>query len=241
MPGKHSTVFSARRVGFIGGAATLLVVLVAWVAVRSVGPNENQAPIMVLPSPAKVPAAQVKPSFAPIPWGQPNPTATTVPADTPLDTVRAPGLTTPGTATPGTATPSATGKTSPPTSPATPKPTKTTKPPVTTPPTPAASFTGRYSTSASWDRGLVAWILVTNTGSTTRTWKVTLTYESRAEVRITSAWNAQLTKDGDTSYFTGGTLAPGASVNLGFEATKQARGRVQPKTCTVEGAACQLT
>ena len=234
MPGKHSSILSPRQVGFIGGAATLLVLLIAWVAVRAVEPNGDRAPIMVLPSAPAVPAAQVKPSFAPIPWGTPNPTATTVPADTPLDPVNAPGTTKPS-ATSKTTKPTTTKATTTPTA------TKTTKPPATTPPTPAASFTARYSTGASWDRGLVAWIQVTNTGSTAHTWKVTVTYESRAEVRVTSAWNAEVSKDGDTSVFTGETLAPGASITFGYEATKQARGRVQPKTCTVEGTACQLS
>jgi hypothetical protein len=68
---------------------------------------------------------------------------------------------------------------------------------------------------------------------------VTVTYDSRAGVRVTNVWNAQLSRQGDTNVFTGGPLAPGASVTFGFEATKQVRGRVEPSACAVDGTPCR--
>ncbi|MET8148393.1 cellulose binding domain-containing protein [Actinoplanes sp. NPDC049668] len=233
MSAKHSTPYPLRRYGFIGGASTLLVVMVAWVAVRAVGPTQDEqlgTPLMVQPT---IAVAETDNGPTVIPWGSPAPSGSQSAAPTlsvaqsasptPSKSSAAPTTTAPRTATP---------------KPNTPKPTEkaTTKPA----PPPPASFTARYSVGASWDRGFVAMVRVTNTGTTARNWTVTISYESRAEVRITNAWNAQLDRQGDTSVLTGGPLAPGASFSFGFEASKQVRNRIQPTGCTVDGTPCRL-
>jgi len=70
---KHSTPFPLRRYGFIGGASTLLVLLVAWVAVRAVGPSQQDGltPLMVQPP---IAVAENLPSV--IPWSSPEASAT---------------------------------------------------------------------------------------------------------------------------------------------------------------------
>ncbi|MEU7907774.1 cellulose binding domain-containing protein [Actinoplanes sp. NPDC049118] len=219
MSAKHSTPYPLRRYGFIGGASTLLVVMVAWVAVRAVGPiqEENRTPLMVQPTiavadngPSVIPLSSHAASKSAAPARSAGKSTSPTPSRSPVRTTAAP------------------------------KPTEkaTTKPPVKSPP--AASFTARYSVGASWERGFVAWVRVTNTGKTARNWTVTITHDSRAEVRITNAWNAQLDRRGDTNVLTGGPLAPGASFSFGFEATKQVRSRIQPTGCTVDGTPCRL-
>lgn len=229
MPAKHSTPYPLRRYGFIGGASTLLVVLVAWVAVRAVGPSrqDDLTPLMVQPP---IAMAENLPSV--IPWNSPAASAAESQSAAPGTSVSASASASPkpssSTVRPTTTAPKPTEK----------APTK--KPPVKTPPTPAASFTARYSTGASWDRGFTAWVRVTNTGKTTRNWTVTVSYDSRAEVRITDAWNATLERKDGANVLTGGPLAPGASFSFGFEASKQVRNRIQPTGCTVDGTPCGL-
>ncbi|MEU4214690.1 cellulose binding domain-containing protein [Actinoplanes sp. NPDC026623] len=226
MSAKHSTPFPLRRYSFIGGASTLLVVLVAWVAVRAVGPSQQDGltPLMMQPP---IAVAENEPSV--IPWGSPE---ASEPASESV--ASSPSASKSSTPTPSKSTirPSTIA----------PKPTEkaTTRPPVKTPPTPAASFTARYTTGASWDRGFTAWVRVTNTGKTARNWTVTLTYDSGADVRIGNAWNAHLERKDGANVLTGGPLAPGASFSFGFEASKQVRNKIKPTGCTVDGAQCQL-
>jgi hypothetical protein len=207
---KHSTVFPLRRYGFIGGAATLLVVLVAWVAVRAVGPTspDTRTPLMVQPT---IPVAEdVIPSPVasptPSPSASPSPSRTRKPASTPKPTEKA----------------------------------TTTKPPAKASPTPATSFTARYRLGSTWDRGFVAAVEVKNTGTTARTWTVSITYGAQAGVRVGNTWNAQLDRQGDRFVFTGAPLAAGTSITFGFEASKQLRSQIQPTTCTINGAPCRL-
>jgi hypothetical protein len=229
LPGKQTKKFLTRRIGFISAAATLLVVMVAWVAVRAVGPTEKRSPILVVPSET---ADAPRPSFGALPWRTASPSTTPTASTSPVATI------------PAAAKPSKTTKApiSKPATAATSKPTEkapTTRPPTSSAPRPAA-FTAGYATGASWESGIVAWIQVTNTGGTAAAWKLTLSYESRARVRVTNAWNAQHDRQGETHTFTGATLAPGASVTFGFEATKQVRRDVRPASCAVEGSACRL-
>jgi molybdopterin biosynthesis enzyme len=81
---------------------------------------------------------------------------------------------------------------------------------------------------------------VTNKSGPARTWTVKVSFDSDAGVRVGNTWNAQLTREGSTFVFTGGPLAPGATAMLGFEASKQVRGRIQPTSCTVDGAPCRV-
>jgi hypothetical protein len=226
LPAKHSTKYPVRRIGFIAAAATLLVVLVAWVAVRAVGPSQDaRTPLMVLPSLSAV----EEPPFGSIPWTSHGPSA---PAPS-----RTPSHTSVPSRTPSpSAARSSAGAVPKPTEKATTKPAPSRSIPS---PTPAATFTARYALGGSWDRGFVAWIQVTNTGAAARSWKVTVTYDAQAGVRVTNAWNAQLGREGETFVLTGGPLAPGATANLGYEATKQVRGKVQPTGCAVNGTLCR--
>ncbi|MEV8505185.1 cellulose binding domain-containing protein [Actinoplanes sp. NPDC051475] len=68
MSGKHTTgQFGLPRYSFIAAAATLLVILVAWVAVRAAGPNERQAPMLIVPPSSPVAdAGYVLPSTIPV-------------------------------------------------------------------------------------------------------------------------------------------------------------------------------
>ncbi|GGQ64707.1 hypothetical protein [Couchioplanes azureus] len=63
MPGKHAErQIGLPRYSFVVAAATLLVILVAWVAVRMVGPDERRTPILVVPSTSPTaPAGQPPP------------------------------------------------------------------------------------------------------------------------------------------------------------------------------------
>jgi cellulose binding protein with CBM2 domain len=215
LPGKHNTVIPLRRYGFIAGAATLLVVLVSWVAVRAVGPAEpERSPLMVQP-PVALAAGDPSPTPSPSASSSPSPSPSLSPSRS-------------ASASPSPSRTSATPRTT------TIKP----KPRKTTPAPPAAAFTGRYATGGSWDRGFIGAISVTNKTGPARTWTVRLTFDDDAGVRFGNVWNAKLTRDGDTFVLTGGPLAPGAQAMTGFEASKQVRGRIQPTSCTVDGATC---
>jgi hypothetical protein len=212
LPGKHTTVFPLRRYGFIAGAATLLVVLVSWVAVRAVGPTQpdTRVPLMVQPTvplaagagPSLIETAAT-PSVLPSASKRPSPTATTR---------------------------------------STPKPTRkaTTKPAPRRTTAPAAVFTGSYAVARSRDRGFIGAVTVTNKTGPARGWTVRISFDAEAGVRVGNVWNARVDRQGDTFVFTGGPLAPGASTTLGFEASKQVRGTVRPSGCTVDGTSCQL-
>lgn len=219
MPGKHITVLPLRRYSFIAAAATLLVVLVSWVAVKAVGPTEpTQVPLMVQP-PVALAAGDPLPPALP----SPSPSLSSAPSPSP------------------SLSPSRSASASPSPSRTSAAPRKTTikpSPRKTTPSAPAAAFTGRYTNGASWDRGFIGAISVTNKTGPARTWTVRLTFDNDAGVRLGNVWNAKLTRDGNTFVLTGGPLAPGAQAMTGFEASKQVRGRINPTSCTVDGAAC---
>lgn len=218
MPGKHSTgQLGLPRYSFIAAAATLLVILVAWVAVRATGPGQDKAPVLVVPpSTPVVEAGAVLPSTPTA-----SPSASASPSPSPSRT--------------RTASPSVSR------SPA-PKPSvrKTTKPPAPTTPAATASFSARYQNGADWDRGFIAGVQITNTGAAAGNWKVSVSFDGRAGVRLTNTWNAQVSRSGDTWTFTGGPLAPDASASFGFQATKQSRGPVRPTGCVADGTPCRM-
>jgi len=224
LPGKHSTgQLGLPRYSFIAAAATLLVILVAWVAVRATGPSQEKAPVLVVPpSTPVVEAGAVLPSTPP-PLSA-SPSASASPSPSPSRT-RTP-----------TASPSPSRTSAAPTR--TPSP----KPPVrtTSKPAAAASFSARYQGGAGWDRGFIAGVQVTNTGNAAGSWSVSISFDGRAGVRVTNVWNAQVSRSGDTWTFTGGPLAPDAEVSFGFQGTKQSRGGVRPTGCVVNGTACRM-
>jgi cellulase/cellobiase CelA1 len=137
---------------------------------------------------------------------------------------------------PSSATPSRTsrgvpaGGASPTAAPARPSPTRA-----------VTSLAAAYSVTSTWETGFIAGVHLTNSGTTPQNWTVTISHSGNAGVRITDAWNATLTRQGDTNVLTGGPLAPGSSLNVGFEATKQAPGPVRPSRCTVNQSACSVS
>lgn len=120
----------------------------------------------------------------------------------------------------------------------------TSPPPTTPPPTspPPGSGTCRVtSTVSAWNNGLTDNITVTNTGSSTLDgW--TLTFTLRSGQTITSGWNATFspTSGAVTARNVGynGTLAPGASTSIGFQATHSGDSR-GPTDFELNGTACQ--
>ncbi|GAA3347827.1 hypothetical protein GCM10020358_64080 [Amorphoplanes nipponensis] len=222
MPGKHTTVFPLRRYSFIAAAATLLVVLVSWVAVRAVGPAQpdNRVPLLVQPT---------------VPLGGATPAA--------LVSASPAAASTPPPASPSPSRSASASASARPTAKPTEKTTTKPAPRRTTaaPRPPAASFTAAYRTGASWERGFIGAVQVTNTSGQPRAWTVRIAYPAAAGVRVGNVWNAQLTRQDDAFVLTGGPLAPGATANLGFEASKQVRDAIQPTACTVDGAPCRVS
>jgi hypothetical protein len=103
---------------------------------------------------------------------------------------------------------------------------------------PTGAPTARYAVSSSWDTGFIGGVLLTNPTAAALSWRVVVTHDTVAGVRVTTAWNAALQRSGATTVFTGGPLAPGASQTFGFEATKRVTGPVLPASCTINGVAC---
>jgi prepilin-type N-terminal cleavage/methylation domain-containing protein len=115
-------------------------------------------------------------------------------------------------------------------------------------PTTAAPTTSRPATGActatvtidnSWPQGFQAAIAVTNTGTAARSpW--TVTWQMRASTSINNAWNATVSQSGATATAAAPdwnvTLAPGASVSIGFIADGPAS--PPPFTVTLDGATC---
>jgi hypothetical protein len=231
LPAQYSTVFPLRRYSFVAGAATLLVVLVSWVAVRAAGPAqpEGGVPLMVQPT---IPLGVAGPTLIPLVQAPPLPSAS---GSAPVTSGAAPVV---KNASPKATTGRTPGKTVlKPSRKATTKPT----PRQPTPPAaPAAAFSGHYTTGASWDQGFIGSVAVTNKTGPARSWTVRLTFDPSAGVRVGNTWNAQVSREGNTFVLTGPPLAPGATVTAGFQASKQVRPRIKPTSCTVDGAPCRL-
>ncbi|WP_030490759.1 PHB depolymerase family esterase [Micromonospora chokoriensis] len=147
-----------------------------------------------------------------------------------------------GTAPPTTPPPTTPPPTTPP--PTTPPPTTpppTTPPPTTPPPTGGACRVG-YTVNA-WNSGLTASVIITNTGATAVSgWALTFTLPTGQ--RITNGWNAQYAPASgavtasNVSY--NSTIAPNASVEIGFQATHEG-GTGKPSSFALNGAACSVS
>ncbi|WP_327035704.1 PHB depolymerase family esterase [Micromonospora ureilytica] len=137
----------------------------------------------------------------------------------------------------GTAPPTTPPPTTPP--PTTPPP--TTPPPTTPPPTEGGCRVG-YTVNA-WNSGLTASVAITNTGATAvNGWALTFTLPTGQ--RITNGWNAQYAPASgavtasNVSY--NNTIAPNASVEIGFQATHEG-GTGKPTSFALNGAACSVS
>ncbi|WP_420119120.1 PHB depolymerase family esterase [Micromonospora sp.] len=143
-----------------------------------------------------------------------------------------------------------------PTATPTPPPTPTRTPPVTPTPTPTVTPTSTPTptptsspqsgacrvtdTISAWNNGLTASITIVNTGSTTLDgWSLGFTLPT-GQV-ITGGWNASYAPSSGqvtaTNVSYNGTLAPGASTTIGFQATHTGNAAA-PATFTLNGATC---
>lgn len=107
-----------------------------------------------------------------------------------------------------------------PTTPA-PEPEPTPEPTTpTTPTTPASDFSTRVITDSDWGAGYCSRVQVSNTGSATAAWSVTLSISGT----INNLWNATWSQSGSTLAASGvdwnRTLAPGAMAEFGFCAAR---------------------
>ncbi|MFD2764673.1 cellulase family glycosylhydrolase [Micromonospora eburnea] len=123
----------------------------------------------------------------------------------------------------------------------TPTSTPTSPPPTTQPPTsppPAGGCSATYKQTNSWQGGFQGELTVKNNGTgTLNPWTVTWTWPSG--VTLASGWNATVTQSGTTVTAAAPdwarTLAPGASVVIGFTANGTASA---PATVKLNGSAC---
>ncbi|MFC8192447.1 glycoside hydrolase family 6 protein [Cellulomonas sp. NPDC057328] len=178
---------------------------------------ENQFRTLVRNAYPVIPANGTTPTPTPTPT--PTVTPTVTPTPTPTPTV---------TPTP-TATPTATPTVTP-----TPTPTATSGP---------AACTVRYSANG-WSTGFTASVRLTNTGSTAlSSWSLRFTLPAGQSVQ--QGWSAQWAQSGQSVTATNaawnGTLAPGASVEIGFNGS-QTNGSSTPPPATgftLNGSACR--
>jgi mannan endo-1,4-beta-mannosidase len=159
----------------------------------------------------------------------PTPTPGVTPTPTPTRTPT-PGVTPTPTTTP---TPGVT-----------PTPTTTPTPGVTptSTSTSGASCKVGYTITSQWSGGFGGSIVITNTGTTTLTsW--TLKFSFANGQTITQLWNGSSTQSGSavtvTNLAYNGTLAPGGTVNPGFNGTWNGTNSV-PTTFTLNGLVCSL-
>jgi endoglucanase len=139
--------------------------------------------------------------------GTPTPTPSQTPTNTPTTTP---------THTP-TATP-----TNQPTATPTSRPTNTPTPGTTSTPTSGAIASVHYAVSSQWSGGFGASITITNTGSTAiNSWSLVFSFSNGQT--ITQGWNGTFSQSGSkvtiTNLAYNGSIAPGASVSPGFNAS----------------------
>ncbi|WP_306206156.1 cellulose binding domain-containing protein [Actinoplanes sp. RD1] len=217
MPGKQQPVLRLPRYSLIILAASLLIAMVAWVAIRSAGPTKDSSPKLVVPTTAAsvVPAAVIE---TPTPPPSSRPAKVSLAATSEIS--KRPSASASPSPTPDRSSASPT-----------PSPTPSSAAPVV--------LTATYKTGASWGEGFIGWLTVRNKGDKSVPWSVTVTFPSRADVRLGPVWNAQATTSGDTVTFTGGPLEPGRSVDAGFSAGKSSEGKVTPVSCSIAGRPCE--
>jgi acetylxylan esterase len=123
-----------------------------------------------------------------------------------------------------------------------PTPTMSSTPPVTTTPAPAPGSCRVAATLNTWNNGLTANLTITNTGTAAiGSWALGFTLP--AGQAITSGWGA--TYAPASGAVTGrnvaynGTLAPGASTTIGYQATHTGNSG-RPPAFTLNGEACTL-
>ena len=145
------------------------------------------------------------------------------------------------TPTPGTTPPATPGMTPTPTAGTTPTPSPT---PTATPTPPAGGTCSvHYAVTNQWQGGFGGSITITNTGTTTLNgWTLGFTFPGSQQ--ITQGWNGVFAQSGANVTVTNesynGTLAPGASVNPGFNGS-WSDSNSNPTSFTVNGATCSTS
>ena len=127
----------------------------------------------------------------------------------------------------------------------TPSPTSTSTPPPTVTPTPtqgSGACSVHYAVTNQWQGGFGANLTITNTGSTTLNgWTLSFTFPGSQQV--TQGWNGVFTQSGANVTVTNasynGTLAPGASVNPGFNGSWNGS-NPSPTAFALNGASCSV-
>lgn len=215
----------------LGSAATVLAVLVGWIAVRvGGGPDGVGDPILVQPTAS----LQAVDGPLPTPSASLESTSLTPSPAAPVSSSPSPTLSPSRTAP---ASPSATTKPTPSKSASR---TPSASPSRNSPSPTVGSLDVTYTTSGTWREGFIASVRVVNNGSTARDWTVALTYPSSADVEVRGGWNAAVSASGDTVTLNGRSLAPGASITAGFQGAKDTRDAVNPVTCSVGGGSCRM-
>ena len=242
MPGKHaSTVanpFGVRvplavwRTAWTGLIVLLSVAtVVAWVTwLRPAPPDGRRDPQLVLPPPVPpvLPSGSAPVSILPAPSGAPSLPAPTAATARPSATATTPPLARPTPTSARTSGgPLAVAVPPPLPSPETEVTVLPVAPPESTPAT-EARVTAGYRLVSTWSGGFVSNVKITNPAGTPSTWTVSLKFADSAGVDVVQYWNARIDQDGDTKVFSGGPLAPGASVTFGFNASKDTTSKVNP-------------
>ena len=145
--------------------------------------------------------------------------------------------TTPPPTTPPPTTPPPT--TPPPTTPPPTTPPPTTPPPTTPPPAGACAVT---YTANSWNTGFTGSVRVTNTGSSALSaWSLAFSFPSGQQV--TQGWSATWSQSGSavtaSNAAWNGSLAPNASVEIGFNGTHSGT-NTAPTAFSLNGQACSV-
>ena len=129
----------------------------------------------------------------------------------------------------------------------TPTPVPTQAPPSTPTPVPTQPASGTcaasYAVSNQWQNGFTGGITVKNTGSTPITnWTLTFSFPNGQQV--TQGWNGTFTQQGASVSVTNvsynATIAPGATVNPGFNASWSGTNG-NPTAFSLNGSACSVS
>jgi hypothetical protein len=125
----------------------------------------------------------------------------------------------------------------------TPTPTHTTNTPTPTPtPTQGSGCSVHYTVTSQWPGGFGGSIVITNTGNTTiNGWSLAFSFPNGQT--ITQLWNGNYTQSGSNvtvnSLSYNGTLAPGATVNPGFNGSWNGSNG-SPTSYTLNGVRCSI-
>jgi hypothetical protein len=226
---KHSArQFTTARL-VLSSAAAILVLLVGWIAFRAGGPAAADEPLIVQPS-ANLQALDA--SLPPLVEATAVPAPVVSPSASPSPSARS------ASSSPSPS-PSASASRKPKKSPQ--PSTSPTKAAPSPSPSPAGGLEVTYSNSASWRDGFIAAVRVVNNGSTARDFTVTISYPSGTDLRIRGDWNGTAGADGNRVTLRGNSLAPGTSINAGFQAAKDDDDSSRPSGCTVVGGTCRVS